>query len=88
MPAATPPLTGDEINASIRYAAWVVLRDSTAPDPCVPQAAEAWTARRAERDIDVRGLYDTSVPPTEFNKQHVPGYPLDEEPHEVLGVLR
>lgn len=74
MPATTPPMTGDEINASIGYAAWVVLRRSTALDPSAPQAVEAWTARHAEREVDVRGLYDTSVMPTEFNKQHVPGF--------------
>jgi len=67
-------MTGDEINASIGHAAWAVPRDSTAPAPCVPRAVEAWTARRAEREVDVRGLSDTSFMPTEFSKQHVLGF--------------
>lgn len=51
--------TAEEINASIRYAAWAVLDRQRPVDPGAPLAD--WVDRLAADDVVVRGFYDTSV---------------------------
>jgi hydrogen peroxide-dependent heme synthase len=60
MPHVTRP-SADEINASIRYVSWAVLRRTSTPPADTAQALADWTSRMADDDVVVRGLYDTSV---------------------------